>query len=59
VSPEDSFDLDPDPQMMAFITQASEELPLPDQILGREEAQFGLRSLRAESIAAMSQEGLA
>ena len=59
VSPEDVFDLDPDPQVMAAITQAGEELLLPDQSLGREEAQFGLRSLRTESVAAMSQEGLA
>ena len=59
MGPEDVFDLDSDPQVMAAITQAGEELLLPQQSLGREEAQFGLRSLRAESIAAMSQEGLA
>src|SRR5665647_1466854 len=41
---------------MAAITQASEELLLPDQSLGREEAQFGLRSHGTESAAAMSQE---
>ena len=41
------------------VVEASEELLLPEQSLGREEAQFGLRSLGTESVAAMSQEGLA
>jgi hypothetical protein len=59
VSPEDLFDLDPEAQVMAAITQAGEELLLPDQSLGRKEAQFGLRSHGTESIAAMSQEGFA
>jgi hypothetical protein len=59
VGPQDVLDLDPDPQVMATITQASEELPLPDQSLGREETQFGLSSLRTEPVAATSQEGLA
>jgi len=44
---------------MATITQAGEELLFPDQSLGREEAQFGLSSLRTEPVEAMSQEGLA
>ena len=44
---------------MAAIAQAGKELLLPDQSLGREEAQFGLRRLGAESVAAMSQERFA
>jgi len=59
VGPEDFFDLDWEPQVMAAIAQAGKELLLPDQSLGREEAQFGLRRLGAESVAAMSQERLA
>jgi hypothetical protein len=44
---------------MAAITQTGEELLLPNLGLGRETAQVGLRRLRTEPVAAMSQEGLA
>jgi hypothetical protein len=44
---------------MAAITQAGEELLLPDLSLGRKAAQVGLGRFGVKSIAAQSQKGLA
>jgi len=44
---------------MAAITQAGEELLLPDLSLGRKAAQIALGRFGVKSIAAQSQKGLA
>jgi hypothetical protein len=59
VSPEDVFDLDSKSQVMAAITQAGQELLLPNRSLGREAAQLSLRRLGIQSIAAQNQKGFA
>jgi hypothetical protein len=59
VSPEDVFDLDSDPQVMATITQTGEELLLPNLSLGRKAAQVGLGRFGVKSLAAQGLKGLA
>jgi len=44
---------------MAAITQAGQELLLPNRSLGREAAQLSLRRLGIQSIAAQNQKGFA